>query len=219
MNREDEIEKILQETLKSGTVGILSFEGKLCPVTVLSVTQHHIRVTGVHHLDELFSGMQVALELCSNLGCLVLQTEIIEVTESVNEGILLTIPKNMMNIFLRRFWRIIVNIPAEIKPHAHPRRIKALIRNISAGGMLITMGESLEVGESVEIFFTLKDSITGKEREFRLVGSVMHVAFDEKANQISFKFVGMDPEDENYINEFVIRTLRAACPKLDISNS
>ncbi len=216
MSRKDEIEKILQETLKSGTMGILTFEGKLCPVTILSTTQHHIRVTGIHHSEEIFSGMQVALELCSNRGCLVLQTEVIEVAETANEGILLAIPESPTNVFLRQFWRIAINIYAEIKPHAHPRKIKALIRNISAGGMLIIINEPLEVGESVEIFFALKDSIAYKKREFRLVGSVTHVSITGDTYQVSLKFVGMDPKDEKQINEFVIKTLRASCPKLNI---
>ncbi len=215
MSKKDEIEKILQETLKSGTMGILSFEGKLCPVTVLSVTQHYIRISGAHHSDELFSGMQVTLELCSNRGCLVLQTEIMEVPESADEGILLVLPETQTNIFLRQFWRIPVNISAEIKPHAHPRRIKVLIKNMSAGGMLIAMEESLEVGESVEVFFSLKDMVTNKERLFRLVGSVTHVAITGETSQVSLKFVGMEPEDERQINEFVLKALKTSCPKLN----
>lgn len=216
MSTKDEIEKLLQETLKSGTVGVLSFEGKLCPVTIISVTKEHIRVSIATVSNDIFSGMQVSLELCSNRGCLVLQTEIIEVAESAGEGILLSVPESSNNIFLRQFWRLSVNLPAEIKPHAHPRKLKVLIQNISAGGMLIKMEEPLEVGESVEVFFLLKDFITGKEKPFHLVGSVTHVAFTGVINQVSLKFVGMDPEDEKQINEFVIRTLRASCPKLDI---
>lgn len=216
MDRIKEIEQILQETLKTGTVGILSFEGKLCPITVISVTQEYIRVSQTKFSKELFSGMQVALELCSNRGCLVLQTEIMEVSDSAEEGILLAIPENLSNIFLRQFWRIPINLPAEIKPHAHPRKIKAIIRNISAGGMLIVIEESLDVGDSVEVFFSLKHSVTGKERKFRLLGSVTHVSFIGKVNQVSLKFVGMEPEDEEQINEFVIKTLRESCPKLKV---
>ncbi len=216
MDRIKEIEQILQETLKTGTVGILSFEGKLCPITVISVTQEYIRVSQTKFSEELFSGMQVALELCSNRGCLVLQTEIIEVSESAEEGILLAIPENLSNIFLRQFWRIPINLPAEIKPHAHPRKIKAIIRNISAGGMLISIEEPMDVGDSVEVFFSLMHSVTGKQKDFRLLGSVTHVSFIGKENQVSLKFVGMDPEDEEQINEFVIKTLRESCPKLKV---
>lgn len=216
MDRIKEIEQILQETLKTGTVGILSFEGKLCPVAVISATREHIRVSQTKFSNELFSGMQVALELCSNRGCLVLQTEIIEVPESAVEGILLAIPENVSNIFLRQFWRMPINLPAEVKPHAHPRKIKAMIRNISAGGMFVIIEEPLEVGDVVEVFFSLKDSITGKERLFRLLGSVTHVSLSGKENQVSLKFVGMDPEDEKQINEFVIKTLRASCPTLKL---
>ncbi|HOK10305.1 MAG TPA: PilZ domain-containing protein [Candidatus Hydrogenedens sp.] len=216
MDRTKEIEYVLREALKTGTVGVISIEGKLCPVTVISVTSDYIRVTRTNLADGLFSGMQVALELCSNRGCLVLQTEIIEVPESADEGIVLAIPKNTLNIYLRRFWRISVDIPAEVKPHAHPRKIKAIIRNISAGGMLITIEETLEIGESVDVFFTLKYSAIEKEKTFCLVGSVTHVSFSGKENQVSLKFVGMDPEDEKQINEFVIKTLRTTCPKLEV---
>ncbi|MGC8739674.1 MAG: PilZ domain-containing protein [Candidatus Hydrogenedens sp.] len=216
MDRKKEIEQILQETLKTGTIGVLSFEGKLCPVTIISVTRGYIRISQTKFSNELFSGMQVALELCSNRGCLVLQTEIIEVSDSAEEGIVISIPESLSSIFLRQFWRMPINLPAEIKPHAHPRKIRAIVHNISAGGMLISIEEPLEVGESVEVFFSLRHFVTGKEQWFHLLGSVTHVLFTGKENKVSLKFVGMDPEDEKQINEFVIKMLRASCPKLNV---
>ncbi len=216
MDRIKEVGKILKETLKVGAVGVLGVEGKLCPVTVISVTEEHIRVSRGNLAFQIFAGMPVGLELCSNRGCLVIQTEVIDVPESPDEGILLAIPETYSNIFPRQFWRIPVNLPAEIKPHAHPRKIKAIIQNISAGGMLITIEEPLEVGESIEVFFSLKVSALTKEVFFRLLGSVTHIVVADDKYRVSLKFVGMDPEDERKINEFVIKTLRASCPKLNL---
>lgn len=219
MERLKEIEKSLKNILKSGAIGILVFEGRMCPITVWSVTDKHIRVSRVNIVNELFIGAQVSLELCSNQGCLVLQTEVIEIPESPDEGILLRFPDMTSHIFLRQFWRLPVNLPVEIKPHAHPRRLKGIIRNISAGGMLISIEEPLNVGDSVDIFFSLKYPQSGVERHFHLVGSVTHVAVMGAGNQVSLRFVGMDPEDERQINDFVIKTLKASCPRLNIATS
>ncbi len=211
-----EIEQVLQETLVIGTVGVIVFEGNLCPVTILSLTKEYIRVTKPNFSDRIFSGIQVALELCSKRGCLVLQTEVIEVSESNGEGIVLAIPGTFTNIFLRRFWRIPVNLPVEIKPHAHPRKIRGLIRNLSAGGMLVVVEEPLEVGGSVDIYFSLTIYEKSKEKQFHLMGSVTHISFTERDSLVSLKFIGMFPEDEMQINDFVLKILSDSCPKLNV---
>ena len=216
MTNMNQIQKILEETLKPGTVGILSYEENLCPITVLSVIDKYIRVSSGSMLSGLFSGMDVHLELCSSQGCLVLTTEIIEVSDYLSEGVLLSIPTSPRDIFLRRFWRIPINIPAEIKPHAHPHKIKVMIKNISAGGMLVESPEPLVVGESADIFFSLKGVVGEKETSFQLVGSITQLALSENQNRIGIRFVGMFPDDENKINEFVLRTIRETCPKLQI---
>jgi len=216
MTDTSQIQKALEEALKPGTMGILSYEENLCPVTVISVAEEHVRISSGSMLSRLFSGMDVHLELCCSQGCLVLATEVLEVSHSFSEGVLLAFPTSPTGMFLRHFWRIPVNIPAEIKPHAHPHKIKVIIRNISAGGMLVESPETLEIGDSADIFFSLKGAKWEKETPFHLVGSITQVALSESPNRIGIRFVGMFPDDENKINKFVLRTIRETCPKLQI---
>lgn len=216
MTNINQIQKALEETLKPGTMGILSYEENLCPITIMSVADGHVRVSSGSMLSRLFSGMDVHLELCCSQGCLVLTTEVIEVSPSFAEGVLLAMPTSPTSMFLRRFWRIPINIPAEIKPHAHPHKIKVVIKNISAGGMLVESTELLEMGDSADIFFTLKGAKWEKETPFHLVGSITHVALNENPTLVGIRFIGMFPDDENKINEFVLRTIRETCPKLQV---
>lgn len=212
------LEKALKEALQVGNVGLLAIEDHICPVTILSVTDSHIRVTNPKgYIQQLAIGLFVSLELCSQQGCLVIQTEIIEIPSSTDEGILLGLPSVPTNVFLRQFWRVPVNLNAQIKPQAHPRKLNVVVKNISSGGLLLETTEPFEVGETLDISLTLPDPIRNQHKTLTLLGSVQHVTVCDKKVRLSLKFIGMDPSDQQQINEFVSHILRTTCPQLNIA--
>lgn len=211
------IEEVITEALKPGTPGILVFESYWCPVSIISITEKHIRISRPVVVDRMYVGARVHLELCSSRGCLIIDTEVLEVPEVAIEGIVLAYPKELNKIFLRRFWRILVNIPVILKPHAHPINLRGIILNISAGGMLVEIPRTeLNISDAVDIFLTLPGFDTFAPIEMQLVGSVTHISLEEEKLKVSLKFIGMFPDDEKKINDYVIATLRKSCPTLQI---
>ncbi|MCX8066172.1 MAG: PilZ domain-containing protein [Candidatus Hydrogenedentes bacterium] len=216
-NTSSEILNTLKETLKPDTPGILVFEDYWCPISVISVTENHIRISKPLIVDKMYVGAGVALELCSSRGCLVFHTYVIEIPEMTIDGIVLDYPQDPGNIFLRKYWRLSVNLPVILKPMAHPQRLKGKILNISAGGILVET-QPIEVGINtpVDIFFTLPPVGTSLKEDMQLVGSVTHIVRQEDKLKLSLKFVGMFPDDEQKINKFVVSMLRNSCPMLNI---
>ncbi|GEM_PF-1423387 len=213
-----EITQILKESLQPDTPGILVFEEYWCPISIISVTNEHLRISKPAIIDKLYIGAVVQIELCSSHGCLVFHTDVLEIPELALEGIVLAYPRELSNVFVRKYWRLAVNLPVLLKPHAHPQKIKGTALNISAGGMLVELPRvvTLELGDSLDISLTLPSVGNLPSVDMQLVGTVTHIAVQEDKGRISIRFVGMFPDDEEKINKFVVYNLRKSCPSLKI---
>lgn len=218
MEQSFEVKKhLLNEALQPNTPGILVYEDYWCPISIISATGDTIRITKPAIGDRLYVGAVVQVELCSSQGCLVFNTQVLEIPELAIEGILLAYPRDWNNVCLRKFWRLTVNLPVILKPQAHPQKLRATALNISAGGMLVELPcLPLELADTMDILLTLPDTPNQPPIDMKLMGTITHIAVQEDKMRVSLKFVGMFPDEEEKINKFVIYTLRKSCPTLKV---
>ncbi len=208
---------LLNELLLPNTPGILVHEECWSPISIISATECAIRISRPAIGDRLYVGAVVQVELCSSQGCLVINTEVLEIPELAIEGIVLAYPRNLNNICLRKYWRVTVNLPVILKPQAHPQKLRATALNISAGGMLVELPcLPLELADTLDISLTLPGVANQPPIDMKLMGSITHIAVQENKMRVSLKFVGMFPDEEERINNFVVYTLKKSCPTLKV---
>ncbi|MCC6143273.1 MAG: PilZ domain-containing protein, partial [Candidatus Hydrogenedentes bacterium] len=105
-------------------------------------------------------------------------------------------------------WRVPADFRAEVKSHVHPRKHLVPVINISAGGVLFRSANLFDMGETVEIQFTLPEG-----GAHQLTGQVVHItdanSSRDQAQLYGLRFIGQDPLVTAEIRAYVRRRVRA----------
>ncbi len=193
----------IDELLKPGSRCLLVFMGKRFLISVLNTNAAEIRVSFPIQ-DFPIPGMRVDLEFHGDRGYAHCETEVLEATGEIGEGLLLKRPAAPLWNQHRTSWRVPVSLKATYKSHVHPRRIEADVINLSAGGLLLLTTHALVHGENVDVEMTLGS------KTLALLGQVAHVAAPQESGAIpvGIRFMSTDAGDREQINNYVWRRLR-----------
>lgn len=193
----------IDDLLKPGSRSLLLVMGKRYLVTVLHTNADSIRVSFPIQ-DFPIAGMRVDLEFHGDRGYAHCETEVLEATGEIGEGLLLRRPAAPLWNQHRTSWRVPVSLKASFKSHVHPRRVEAQVINLSAGGLLLLTKQVLEHGENVDIELDLGSSTIA------LLGQVAHVAAQQADGEVpvGVRFISTDATDREQIGNYVWRRLR-----------
>ncbi|NJL72713.1 MAG: PilZ domain-containing protein [Candidatus Competibacteraceae bacterium] len=193
----------IDELLKPGSRCLLVLMGKRFLVSVLHTSATEIRVSFPIQ-DFPIAGMRVDLEFHGDRGYAHCETEVLEATGEIGEGLLLKRPAASLWNQHRTSWRVPVSLKATYKSHVHPRRVEAEVINLSAGGLLLLTTHALEHGENVDIELNLGG------RAMALLGQVAHVAAPQESGEVpvGIRFISTDAVDREQISNYVWRRLR-----------
>lgn len=178
--------------LAVGNRCLLALMGQRFLVRVCELSETTVRVSFPSR-DFPIEGMQVELEIHDDDGYHVMLTEVVETPRGTSEGLLLQRPRQCRKNRHRSYWRFVVDIKAEIKPHVHPRSYPASLVDLGEGGALLRCGAPVEMEEIVDITFTLPDgdAVTLTARALHQPES--EEAVPENVPVLGFMFVNPDP--------------------------
>lgn len=156
-------------------------------------------------------GMLVHLEFHDKNGYASYETEVVRSPREPGDGLLLKRPSAYQTTSHRLDWRVPADIEAQFKVHAHPRRIKGRVLNMSVGGLLIESRARLSIDDSLDLELTLP----GPHR-IDTVGQVVFSSPVEDAasgvHRHGVRFVGLEPENQHAIIRYIRNFLRATYP-------
>jgi c-di-GMP-binding flagellar brake protein YcgR len=193
----------IEALLKPGSRCLLVLMGKRYLVSVLHTSTTEIRVSFPIQ-DFPIAGMRVDLEFHGDSGYAHCETEVLEATGEIGEGLLLKRPAASLWNQHRTSWRVPVSLKTTYKSHVHPRRVESEVINLSAGGLLLLTTHPLEHGENVDIELNVGG------RALALLGQVAHVGAPQQGGAIpvGMRFISAEAEDRELISNYVWRRLR-----------
>lgn len=193
----------INSLLQPGSRCLLVVMGKRFLVSVLHANDAAMRVSFPIR-DFPIPGMRVDLEFHGDRGYAHCETEVLEATGEIGEGLLLKRPAASLWNQHRTSWRVPVALQAKVKSHVHPRRVDVKVINLSSGGLLLLTSHPLEHGENVDVELDLGGAT------IPLLGQVAHIAApqDDGQTPVGIRFISTDAQDRQQINNYVWRKLR-----------
>ena len=141
--------------------------------------------------------------------------------EMIKEKMVMKSPHELANLERRRHPRFSVGLPVEYWKTYHPLSQPSRMINISEGGVLFQISESIEIGENLRLRI-LSDSrlnLYPVEAFVRVMWKDTHLDKNE-GYRIGAKFVETSQEDRNNLRKFLdnIINLRPPHPKYFLSS-
>lgn len=204
-------EQLLQH-FQDGKRCLVILSGERFLVTILRVDEDRIQVT-FPTSDFPIEGMHVDLEFHDDQGYTAYESEVLETPKEVGDGLVVRRPpSDTIRNNHRSAWRVPADFQVTMKHHVHPRRVEVPVINISAGGMLLKTGMRVEVGDSIDLRFTLP----GELEEDTLLARVMHVfsppGSEDSENLVGLLFVNPEQASRKALSNYIWRRLRELDP-------
>lgn len=208
----DASKDLFEKHFSEGSRCLVILSGERFLVTILKIADDNIQVT-FPTSDFPIEGMHVDLEFHDDTGYTAYESEVVETPREVGDGLVVKRPPSEMSRTSHRSaWRVPADFSVRMKHHVHPRRVEVPVINVSAGGMLLKTEMDVEVGDSIDLQFTLP----GELKEDLLLGRVMHVStppgIGSNERMVGLLFVSPEVRSREALSNYIWRRLREMDP-------
>ena len=196
--------------LRPGARGLVILLGQRFLTSILELGPDSVRVSFPRQ-SIVSDGMRAQLEILDENGSALYETEVLRAPRDVGDGLLLRRPNLAQHTWHRNHWRVPVELAVSFKEHVHPRRQSGDILNLSAGGLLLESRADMEVGSSLDLQFRVPP-----QHEISALGRVVFagdsVGGTSAVRRYGIHFVGMAPDEQRVLQDYVWRRLRELNP-------